>query len=90
MYNRGIMMNPKDSVCVIVSNTGVKAGDEVTVEFTGGTETIVANQDIAVPHKMAVKDIKAGEPIIKYGFYIGYAGEDIKKGDLVHIHNLKT
>ena len=41
-------------------------------------------------HKYAVRDIKKGEQIIKYGFPIGIAGEDIKAGDLVHSHNLKT
>lgn len=79
-------MNPKDNVCIIVSGTGVKAGDEVQV----GDRVIRANQDIAVPHKMAVCDIKKGENIIKYGFYIGFATEDIHTGDFVHIHNLGT
>lgn len=84
--NRGIMMNPKDNVCVIVDGTGVSAGEEVKV----GDHVITANMDIPVPHKMAVCDIKQGESIIKYGFKIGYASEDIKKGDYVHIHNLRT
>ena len=41
-------------------------------------------------HKYAVRDIKAGEDIIKYGNPIGHATEDIKAGELVHSHNLKT
>lgn len=41
-------------------------------------------------HKYALKDIKAGEKIIKYGFPIGLAYKDIKQGELVHSHNLKT
>lgn len=41
-------------------------------------------------HKYAVCDIKKGENIIKYGMPIGHATEDIKKGDHVHTHNLKT
>ncbi|MBQ5952093.1 MAG: UxaA family hydrolase [Lachnospiraceae bacterium] len=80
------MMNPRDNVCIIVSGTGVKAGDEVQV----GDRVIVARQDIAVPHKMAVQDIKKGETIYKYGFFIGFATEDIRTGDHVHIHNLGT
>ncbi|MDF2685869.1 MAG: uxaA, partial [Clostridia bacterium] len=35
-------------------------------------------------------DIKKGENIIKYGFPIGHATEDIKAGDMVHTYNLKT
>ncbi len=41
-------------------------------------------------HKYAIRNICAGENIIKYGNPIGYATEDIKKGDHVHTHNIKT
>ena len=41
-------------------------------------------------HKYALKDIKKGENIIKYGNPIGHATEDIKKGEHVHSHNVKT
>lgn len=41
-------------------------------------------------HKYAVRDIKRGENIIKYGQPIGHALTDIKKGEHVHSHNLAT
>ena len=41
-------------------------------------------------HKVALRDIKKGEDIIKYGYKIGHATEDIKKGEHVHTHNIKT
>lgn len=41
-------------------------------------------------HKYACKQIKKGEPVIKYGFPIGYAQSDIKAGEHVHTHNLKS
>ncbi|MBR5614146.1 MAG: altronate dehydratase [Clostridia bacterium] len=41
-------------------------------------------------HKYAICDIKMGENIIKYGNPIGHATEDIKKGEHVHSHNVKT
>ncbi len=41
-------------------------------------------------HKYASGDIKAGERIIKYGFPIGVATSNIKEGEKVHSHNLKT
>ena len=41
-------------------------------------------------HKYALRDIKAGENIIKYGNPIGHAVVDIKKGEHVHNHNIKT
>ena len=41
-------------------------------------------------HKYAVKPIKAGERVIKYGMPIGVATEDIALGAHVHSHNMKT
>jgi len=41
-------------------------------------------------HKYALTDIKEGENIIKYGQPIGHAVCDIKKGEHVHTHNIKT
>lgn len=41
-------------------------------------------------HKYALFDIKKGENIIKYGFPIGHATEDIAAGAHVHTHNVKT
>ena len=41
-------------------------------------------------HKYALRDIKAGENIIKYGNPIGHAIVDIVKGEHVHNHNIKT
>ena len=41
-------------------------------------------------HKYAVRDIQTGEQIIKYGFPIGVALQDIKEGEHIHSHNLKT
>ncbi len=41
-------------------------------------------------HKYALRDIKSGENIIKYGNPIGHAVADIKKGEHIHSHNMKT
>lgn len=41
-------------------------------------------------HKYALRDIAEGENIIKYGNPIGHAICDIKKGEHVHTHNIKT
>ena len=53
-------------------------------------EEITLIEDIPQAHKFAMKDIKEGEPIIKYGLRIGYAKEDIKKGAWIHVHNIRT
>lgn len=41
-------------------------------------------------HKYAACDIKKGENVVKYGFPIGIATENIKKDEHIHTHNLKT
>ncbi len=41
-------------------------------------------------HKYALRDIREGENIIKYGSPIGHATADIRKGEHVHTHNVKT
>ena len=41
-------------------------------------------------HKYALCDIAEGENVIKYGMPIGHATCAIKKGEHVHVHNVKT
>ena len=44
--------------------------------------------DIPAGHKIALKNIKRNDPVIKYGMIIGKAKNDIKEGEWVHTHNL--
>ena len=44
--------------------------------------------DVPLGHKVAIRDIAAGAPVIKYGVSIGHATRDIAPGDHVHLHNL--
>lgn len=52
--------------------------------------SLVASGDIPAGHKFALRDINKGEYIIKYGEIIGRATTDIKKGEWVHTHNVKS
>ena len=45
---------------------------------------------LADGHKYAVRQIKEGEPVIKYGFPIGVATKDVAPGERVHTDNLRT
>ena len=49
-----------------------------------------ANAAVPIGHKIALKDLKVGDTVIKYGQDIGKVVAAIKKGDHVHTHNLKT
>lgn len=41
-------------------------------------------------HKLALRAIRKDEPIIKYGYPIGHATQDISEGEAVHSHNLSS
>ena len=56
---------------------------------SGESKTIITvPEDIKAGFKVALSDISKSEPVYKYGYVIGLAIADIKKGDCVHIHNL--
>ena len=53
-------------------------------------ENIVVLEKILSGHKIAIRDIKAGEMVVKYSQEIGKAKVDIKRGSWVHTHNMET
>lgn len=59
-----------------------------TLDVNGILVTTI--EEILQGHKFAVRPVKVGEEVVKYGFRIGYAKEDIETGQWIHVHNLKT
>lgn len=55
-----------------------------------GEQTIVCETSLELGHKIAARDISSGERIIKYGAPIGSATRDIRTGEHVHLHNIKS
>jgi hypothetical protein len=49
-----------------------------------------ALSDIAAGHKLAIRDIPIGAPIVKYSVPIGLATTDIRAGEWVHLHNCRS
>lgn len=83
-----VVMNETDSVATVTQN--ISAGQNVTYALKDKTFTIKSNVDIPIYHKIAIRNIKKGKEVLKYGERIGYATEDIKIGDHVHTHNLSN
>lgn len=83
-YAKQIMT--KDNVATCVAD--VAAGEDVYVKAEGKETCYKANSNIDFGHKIAVKPIKTGEFLFKYGTEIGKATQDIKVGDWVHTHNV--
>ena len=82
--NKLVQITPRDMVAVALQP--LPAGEAVNY----GAGEVTPLSDIPMGHKVALRDIAKGEPVIKYGFPIGEATEDIPKGGHVHSHNLHT
>jgi altronate dehydratase small subunit len=71
---------------VLVAKTRIRAGETVDI---GGT-VVVMPADVPIGHKLAREAISAGAKIMKYGAPIGSATAAIARGELVHVHNVKS
>ncbi len=79
-----LKINPADSVVVCLQPK--KKGDIIEIDGL----KVVVSQDTPAGHKVLIKDAPKGTDIIKYGYPIGHAKEDLKAGDWVNENNLKT
>ena len=77
-----IRIHPDDNVVVALED--IKQGE------TLGGLGVCAAEDVARGHKLALREIREGEPVIKYGNPIGLAKSDIAPGAWVHVHNVRT
>ncbi len=78
------LITEQDNVAVALSS--IEKGETIVIKG----EPVQVLHEIPTGHKVALSLIKKGEVIIKYGFSIGRATEDIQKGEHVHTHNVKT
>lgn len=79
-----IRINQEDNVAVALRS--IEKGESLVI----GGSSLTTLEEIPQGHKVALKPVKAGEEVIKYGFRIGYAKENIDRGQWVHVHNIKT
>ncbi len=77
-----VLLNAADNVCVALRPLARGA----VVEIEGFQVTLAAS--IGTGHKIALREIPAGRPVVKYGQVIGGATQAISPGELVHSHNL--
>ena len=79
-----LQIHPDDNVAVALAP--LSAGTYITLD--GCTLTLA--EDIPQGHKFALKDIPEGAAVIKYGYPIGNASENIHPGSWIHTHNIRT
>ena len=84
--SRAIQLDPSDNVATLVGDP-VADGDPIILD---AGQTLRARSAIAFGHKVALRDIAAGQPVLKYGQVIGRASRAIAPGEHVHSHNLRT
>jgi altronate hydrolase len=77
-----VQLRPDDNVAVAARHLAPE-----TELHVGGVTVKLASR-IGMGHKIALRPIKKGEAVYKYGQIIGFASEDIAPGSLVHVHNV--
>jgi hypothetical protein len=73
-------IHPDDNVATLLGD------GEGAVTIVGGNE-VELREPVALGHKVALADIAAGAPVVKFGIPIGLASVAIRAGDWVHLHN---
>ena len=86
-----LVHHPQDNVGVVVVE-GLEAGTEMLCVVTHDDTDfrLVARAGVPIGHKVALRDLQAGDTVIKYGQDIGRIVADVQQGGHVHVHNLRT
>lgn len=79
-----LRISPKDNVAVALAP--LPSGTAVELDGL----SLILKEEIPQGHKFALSDIPSGAQIIKYGYPIGIAKEQITCGSWVHTHNVRT
>jgi (2R)-sulfolactate sulfo-lyase subunit alpha len=86
-----LVHDPADNVGVVVVE-GLVAGTDMLCVVTHDNSDfrLVVSMDVPIGHKVALADLGVGDTVIKYGQDIGRIVAPVKRGEHVHVHNLKT
>jgi len=86
-----IIHDEKDNVgVVVIEKTALKQDCSCWIMENDKTIKIQSVDEIQLGHKIAMIDLSEGDTILKYGHDIGKVVKSIKKGEHVHVHNVKT
>lgn len=83
-----IRLNEKDNVATSLRQ--INAGEKILIAQGDEKRGFSVLQDIPYGHKFAIKEIKAGQEILKYGEVIGAATRDIQAGFHAHVQNIES
>jgi altronate dehydratase small subunit len=83
-----IVLNGADNVATALQD--LRAGQEASVRLNRELSSIGIKEDIPYGHKFAVKPVRKGDDILKYGEVIGRATADIAVGCHAHVQNVES
>ena len=87
---RFIKMNNRDMVATALANFDLCDMAHIYSEDNEILESCKCLDAIPFGNKIALVDMKTGDKVVKYGAVIGECTRDIKRGQLVHVHNVKS
>ena len=91
MVTEIIIHDQKDNVGVVVIEKITPKQECICWIMENNSSTSIQSKDeIPLGHKIAMNDLNEGDTILKYGHDIGKVVKPIKKGEHVHVHNVKT
>ena len=86
-----IIHDIKDNVgVVVIEKINPKQDCACWIMEDDSSTKILSLDEIPLGHKIAMIDLSVGDTILKYGHDIGKVVKSIKKGEHVHVHNVKT
>ena len=78
-----IKVHECDNVAIVAGEGGLPAGSRLA-------QRVVLRETVPQGHKVALRHIAAGAPVVRYGVAIGAATEDIQAGSWVHEQRLRV
>ena len=78
-----------DSVAVAVRDLSPGPAHGAFLDETGEADVELL-AEVPLGHKLALSDVPADADVIEYGIRIGIATRDIRRGDYVHVHNVRS
>jgi altronate dehydratase small subunit len=83
-----LVIHPEDDVAVVLRD--VRCGESLRVRRAGSLVGVAARHDIPLGHKVALRLLRKGDAVRKYGECIGVTTVDIEPGSHVHVHNMTS
>ena len=88
--SKAIVMSESDNVATLLAETPAGASVDLIDKQGGRLPAVKALEAIPGGNKIALRDLAPGEPMIKYGAACGLISAPVLRGELVHVHNVKS